>query len=194
MRRYHHGDLRAALLARAEQTLREKGADALSLRQLAKDLGVSHAAPSRHFKDKRALLDALALTGLDRLAGAMERANTGPGDIRSRLLALARAYVDFAIAEPELLEVMYTGKHDPLVSDQVVAAGERLGVAILRPIVEAQEAGEVVAGDPAGIAMVAASALHGFASLTANGSFEKNDAPELLEGIIDHLLSGLSPR
>ena len=56
-RRYHHGDLRSALLRSAECALREKGAAALSLRELARDLGVSHAAPGRHFKDKQALLD-----------------------------------------------------------------------------------------------------------------------------------------
>src|SRR5919199_958702 len=60
-RRYHHGNLRAALLERAESTLAERGAAALSLRQLARDAGVSHAAPQRHFKTKAALLDALAV-------------------------------------------------------------------------------------------------------------------------------------
>ena len=59
-RRYHHGDLRATLLASAEEMLREKGVAALSLRELARAAGVSHAAPSRHFKDKQALLDEMA--------------------------------------------------------------------------------------------------------------------------------------
>ena len=63
-RPYHHGDLRSALLAAAERTLRDKGTSAsLSLRELARDIGVSHAAPGRHFKDKQALLNALALVG-----------------------------------------------------------------------------------------------------------------------------------
>ncbi|WP_420876671.1 TetR/AcrR family transcriptional regulator, partial [Streptomyces niveiscabiei] len=74
-RPYHHGDLRSTLLRSAEHTLREKGAAALSLRELARTAGVSHAAPSRHFKDKQALLDALALDGYDRLNAAMETAN-----------------------------------------------------------------------------------------------------------------------
>lgn len=67
-RPYHHGDLRSALLAAAERTLRDKGTASLSLRELARDLGVSHAAPGRHFKDKQALLNALALVGYDRMA------------------------------------------------------------------------------------------------------------------------------
>ena len=65
--RYHHGDLRAALIARAAEVVVADGVGALSLRELARDLGVSHGAPSRHFPDKQALLDALALDGFERL-------------------------------------------------------------------------------------------------------------------------------
>ena len=60
--RYHHGDLRAALIARATEVIATGGVDALSLRELARDIGVSHGAPGRHFPDKQALLDAVALT------------------------------------------------------------------------------------------------------------------------------------
>ena len=60
---YHHGNLRQALLERAAQVIAESGVEALSLRALARDLGVSHAAPSRHFPDRRALLGELAKDG-----------------------------------------------------------------------------------------------------------------------------------
>lgn len=83
-RRYHHGDLRAALLARAEQTLRERGPGDLSLRELARDLGVSHAAPSRHFKDKQTLLDALAQTGFERLREVLEASQEALGESLDR--------------------------------------------------------------------------------------------------------------
>src|SRR5947209_2974095 len=66
-RPYHHGNLRAELLAAAEQTVRERGVEALSLRELARRVGVSHGAPRRHFADRQALLDALAQAGFDRL-------------------------------------------------------------------------------------------------------------------------------
>src|SRR5919108_421380 len=91
-RPYHHGDLRAALLTSAERTLREKGTAALSLRELARDIGVSHAAPGRHFKDKQSLLDALALAGFERLGDALDRANAVEGGIKERMHAAARAY------------------------------------------------------------------------------------------------------
>src|SRR3954451_10113690 len=73
-RRYHHGILRSELLEQAEQTLRERGAGELSLRELAREVGVSHAAPRRHFRDKQALLDALATNGFERLGRSLDRA------------------------------------------------------------------------------------------------------------------------
>lgn len=193
-RRYHHGDLRAALLVRAEQTLRDRGAGALSLRELARDLGVSHAAPSRHFRDKQALLDALALAGFERLSEALERAAATGGGFRARLTALARAYVDFAINDAELLEVMYAGKHDPQASEQLIGAVARMSTVLLHSITDAQAAGEIVAGDPIRIATVAATALHGFAMFTANGSLDPCTADETLDDIVHHLLYGLTPR
>src|SRR3954469_1482671 len=90
-RPYHHGNLRPTLLAAAERALARGGE--LSLRELAREIGVSHAAPRRHFPDKQALLDALAQDGFERLgrelAAALEQA--GP-TFADRLGALARAY------------------------------------------------------------------------------------------------------
>ncbi|MFD5763836.1 TetR/AcrR family transcriptional regulator, partial [Streptomyces sp. NPDC127044] len=118
-RRYHHGDLRAALLTRAEETLAEKGPGALSLRELARDLGVSHAAPSRHFKDKQALLDALALAGFERLLATLTASQDTAGEsFADRLGALARTYVGFATANAELLDLMFAVKHDPELAEE----------------------------------------------------------------------------
>lgn len=153
-RRYHHGDLRAALLTRAEETLREKGPAALSLRELARDLGVSHAAPSRHFKDKQALLDALALVGFERfgetLAASQETADETFAD---RLGALARSYVGFATANAELLDLMFSIKHDPAASAALVAASQNMGVLATRLIEEGQRRGEVREGPIESIAL-----------------------------------------
>src|SRR5918998_6710951 len=74
VRPYHHGSLRRALLERAEEALADGGSQRLSLRELARDIGVSHAAPRRHFADKQALLDALALDGFERLGDALRAA------------------------------------------------------------------------------------------------------------------------
>ena len=111
-RPYHHGHLRATLLAEAERTLREQGVDALSLRDLARQAGVSHAAPRRHFADRQALLDALAEAGFRRLGEEMSAAVDAAGDdYRSRLHAAASAYVRFATVDGDLLQVMFASKN-----------------------------------------------------------------------------------
>src|SRR5580704_15932225 len=99
-RPYHHGNLREALLQAAERTVRE--------------LGVSHAAPRRHFADRQALLDALAVAGFDRLGDDLRRAlkRAGP-EFEPRLRAIADAYIRFATRDAALLELMFAGKHQP---------------------------------------------------------------------------------
>ncbi|MFC9930127.1 TetR/AcrR family transcriptional regulator [Streptomyces sp. NPDC127190] len=194
-RPYHHGDLRAALLRSAERTLREKGAGALSLRELARDTGVSHAAPGRHFKDKQALLDALALDGYERLTQALDGAAAQPGrTFEQRMTALARAYLEFAVENPELLELMFARKHHPDSSDRLAAAVDRSFGSLTRTFAAAQEQGELVPGDPERLTLVAAASLHGLAGLIAACAL---DAEEALAGLDDHvhlLLHGLTPR
>src|ERR1700686_4544319 len=87
-RPYHHGNLRAALLEQAERTVRERGVQDLSLRELARAVGVSHGAPRRHFPDRQALLDALAEAGFARLGAELRDAVDGAGDdFQARLRA-----------------------------------------------------------------------------------------------------------
>jgi AcrR family transcriptional regulator len=194
-RRYHHGDLRATLLTAAEEMLRDKGVAALSLRELARAAGGSHAAPSRHFKDKQALLDALALVGFERIIALLEQASVMEGaSIRERFTTLARAYVDFAVRNPQLLEVMFARKHDPEVSEQLSAAGERMVLTIVRPIAEAQAAGEMVEGEPWSISLVIGASLHGIAAFSANGTLPPEAALATVDEAVNHLLEGLIPR
>jgi AcrR family transcriptional regulator len=194
VRPYHHGDLRAALLASAERTLLEKGVAALSLRELARDAGVSHAAPGRHFKDKQALLDALALVGCERMAEALEAADVPDLPLEPRLTALATAYLDFAISNPELVEVMYARKHGPDVSEELAAAVERTVGPFVRLMADAQERGEIVQGDPESITLMAAASLHGTAAFAANGTFPPEVALASVPDLVHHLLHGLKPR
>lgn len=191
-RPYHHGDLRAVLLANAERALAERGQAALSLREIARAAGVSHAAPGRHFRDKQALLDALALSGFERLTERLEEAAPDPGDARTRILALARAYVGFAGEHAALLDLMYARKHDPDVSEQLYAAVGRLLEQVMRPILDAQAAGEIAGGTPEGVAMTVSAAMHGFVALTATSSPEEIDAK--LADMVGVLFEGLGPR
>src|SRR4051812_36558445 len=95
---FHHGNLRAALLHAAEQTLRERGLDALSLRDLARQVGVSHGAPRSHFIDRQALLDALAEGGFQRLTDEMDAAIAAEADDFGKILGVvADSFVRFAV-------------------------------------------------------------------------------------------------
>ena len=111
-RPYHHGDLRRGLVDAARRILEADGPSALSLRAVAREAGVSPAAPYHHFKDKGELLDAVALEGWDALGLALSdaRAKAGPHDIIVSELGVA--YVCFARDNPALYRVMYDAARD----------------------------------------------------------------------------------
>ncbi len=187
---YHHGNLRAALLDRAEEVLAEDGVDGLSLRGLARDLGVSHGAPARHFRDRQALLDALALRGFERLDAAL--AATG-GTWQERLRGLARTYVDFAAAHPALLAVMYDVKHDPDATAALRAEAGR-GQELLRDTLRAgQRVGEVVEGDADELGVVLFAAVHGVVQLAAGDLLGGADVDDVLVATVAVCLRGIAP-
>lgn len=105
---YHHGNLRAELLDTAIEQLREAAAEDLSLRALARAVGVSQTAPYRHFADKGELLAAMATRGYRDLLSALRRAGNAAGDCpREQLIAFAHAYVDYAANNPQLFKLMF---------------------------------------------------------------------------------------
>jgi AcrR family transcriptional regulator len=105
---YHHGDLRAALLAAAEAELAERGVEAFSLRAVAKRAGVSHAAPAHHFGDAGGLLTALAAEAFRRFLGCQHRreALAAPDPV-SQMVAAGVGYVDFALERPALFRLIF---------------------------------------------------------------------------------------
>lgn len=107
--RYHHGDLRRALVDAAMELLAEGGTEALGLRELARRVGVSAAAPYRHFKDKQALIQAVAAAGFERFYTEVEGAKDGlPPD--EQFAAMAEAYVRFALRYPRLYKLMFSSE------------------------------------------------------------------------------------
>lgn len=106
-RPYHHGDLRRALVEAAERLLDREGASALSLRAVAREAGVSAAAPYHHFRDKNELLMAVAHQGFEELAEKMREAADGIEDPGKRVNALGVAYVCFARDNRALYHLMY---------------------------------------------------------------------------------------
>ncbi|MBN8215844.1 MAG: TetR/AcrR family transcriptional regulator [Spirochaetes bacterium] len=107
---YHHGNLRAALIAAGLQLLARGRDEGLSLRAVARLAKVSHSAPYRHFADKTELLAGLAEEGYRRFAAAMESAAQAAGDPTSALMATGEAYVRFGLGHPELFHLMFDGR------------------------------------------------------------------------------------
>ncbi|WP_368744565.1 TetR/AcrR family transcriptional regulator [Desertibaculum subflavum] len=116
--RYHHGDLRSALLAAGRAMLAETGPSALSLRELARRLGVSHNAPYKHFATREALLAALAAEGFKALGTRSREATGGSGDPE----AMGLAYIGFALDEPAVYRLMFSDAIDKAAFPDLQAA------------------------------------------------------------------------
>lgn len=188
---YHHGDLRQALLAAAVELIADNGVHKLSLRECARRIGVSHAAPYRHFADKEALLAAIAADGFRRLSEVGEQAMDGAGAPLDRLRAYGEAYVRFALDEPVHYRVMFTGmiegQHEELQREGDRAFGLLAGVA-------AELGGDAPLVD----AVTAWSLVHGLAMLMLDRRLgDPPSGPEtasLIEGVVGVLGVGLGRR
>ncbi|GAA2089179.1 TetR/AcrR family transcriptional regulator [Kitasatospora saccharophila] len=202
-RPFHHGNLRAALLERAEAVLRERGLDALSLRELAREAGVSHGAPRSHFPDRGALLDALAERGFLRLdeeirqaAGraasrAAARAATGDAqDDHARTLhAAASAYLGFAVREPALLDLMFATKTDEPPEPVRAAAGRLFGT--MSGLMDAGvAAGAYPASDVGRLTLLLSATVQGVSALVTSRRIPADQGEALLGDGIALLLSG----
>ncbi|MET8230033.1 TetR/AcrR family transcriptional regulator [Micromonospora sp. NPDC005298] len=159
VRGYHHGDLRRTLLAAAVEAIDEAGPTALSLRDLARRAGVSHAAPAHHFGDKAGLLTALAAEGFDRLAEALEAADD--------LLAAGVAYVDFAVRHRAHFEVMFRPELYRVDDADLIAARGRSGAALRSGVATLSTDDDA---DTDTDALAAWSIAHGFATLWLAGA------------------------
>jgi AcrR family transcriptional regulator len=113
---YHHRDLRHALVDEAMRVLAESGPAGLTLRELGRRLGVTHAAAYAHFPDKSALLREVGNVGFGRLSAVLAEARASAATPRAALVAMGRAYVGFARAEPDLYRLMFAD--DALAHDE----------------------------------------------------------------------------
>ncbi len=188
---YHHGNLRSALLEQAERTVEARGASALSLRELAREVGVSHAAPRRHFPGRQALFDALGETGFERLGDDLARAAEDAGkSFDARLHALAQTYVAFATRHAVLVELMFAGKHR-VGADRLRQSADRAVATPLRVIAEAQASGELPDGDPGRIATAVFATMNGLATMVNSGMIEAGQVQAVVTDTTDLLLGGL---
>lgn len=157
---YHHGNLRRVILDAALDEIAERGAAAVSMRELARRAGVSHAAPAHHFGDKAGLLTAIAVEGYELLTVELRRANE-----RGGFAEVGLAYIAFAVENPAHFEVMYHPDlyraDDPAVLEARDAAGQLL----YGPAEEAYPD-----RDAFRVGIAGWSFAHGFASLWTTGN------------------------
>ncbi|MBS0482527.1 MAG: TetR/AcrR family transcriptional regulator [Proteobacteria bacterium] len=174
-RTYHHGDLRSALVDAGLKALEIAPLEELSLRQIARDAGVSATAVYRHFPDKRALLAAMAHEGFDRLGAAQFNA-VEQASPPLRFAESGRAYVRFALANPALFRLIFTygeqfeGDHP-----------DNLAARLLRAQTTEQRHGNVAEADR--LSLQAWALVHGLAMLMLDGRINADDA--LIDRIID---------
>ena len=176
---YHHGDLKTAILDKAATLVAERGADGISLRELARAAGVSHAAPAHHFTDRRGLFTALATEGFGLLAAALTEA-------RPKFIDAARAYVRFALDHPGHYEVMFDKSLYDDADPELAAAAMAASVELNRGV--GTLADEHAKHDPEAAALAAWSLVHGFSLLWLNGVVDTTRDPmatvERLAGIL----------
>ncbi|NJM06012.1 TetR/AcrR family transcriptional regulator [Candidatus Gracilibacteria bacterium] len=198
---YHHGDLRNTLLRVGGALLDRDGVVGLELRRLAREAGVSHTAPYRHFADKQALLAALAEEGFTQLhttiCGALEAA--GPATA-TQLLAMAEAYINFALAHPARMRLMFSGiATDELAYPELYRVAKASFYA-LRDVIARGQANQAIRGDDPKIPTLTIwSTMHGLAMLLIDGQIpiERNDEDirkEFLRQCALHVFEGVARR
>jgi AcrR family transcriptional regulator len=176
---YHHGNLRAALLAAALDLLESDGLHALSLRKVAAQARVSHAAPAHHFPNIQALLTALAVIAFERFADSMAlaRAAAKP-EPAAQIQAAADGYLAFARANPALFRLMFSESQldwsDATLKVAAEASFQHL-IEITAPF--AKQLGLTSAQDRQELEKLVWAAAHGFAHLYTDGKMHSDATP-----------------
>jgi AcrR family transcriptional regulator len=168
--RYHHGNLRRALVDEAVRTMRKSGVGALTLRGAGAALGVSRTALYRHFADKDALLAAVARDGFVGLKGALDAARGRAAALADQLTEMGFAYVRFAAENPAHYRVMFGGFLDRCARDpDLLADAGAAFQALVGAIVDLQREQRIRQDDPQQLARFVWAAVHGIAMLAIDG-------------------------
>jgi len=197
---YHHGDLRNALVETGLRLVAERGAEGFSLREAAREVGVSPGAAYRHFADRSALLAAIAADGHGRLATALERAaeRAGPADGAGGAVrvfgAIGEAYVEFAHRHPSHFRVMFGPCLQVEGFEPSCAPSGRDAFQILVDALDGLvAAGVVTARGRTGAELAAWSSVHGLAALLVDGALPlpAKARPDAVRAITRSLLLGM---
>lgn len=171
VQRYHHGELRPALIAGARRILEEEGLEALTLRGVARHVGVSRQAPYHHFADLNALLAAVAATGFRELAQSSRERMDHAANRDGRFKASGVSYVLFAAANPALFQLMFAGMGGTFSHDEELQAARRASFSVLETALS--DTGRL---DTSALAALKAwSLVHGLADLLIKGAVRPED-------------------
>ncbi len=178
------GDLRRALIAAAVLTLEDVGAEDLSLRAVARSIGVSHAAPAHHFGDRAGLLTAVATEGFQLFTEHLGRTlAVSPEKPLDQLAKLGRAYAEFAQLHPGHFGVMFRPALTHTADAGYTAASEAAFQALERHVQLCQQAGWRADADTPTLAAAAWSLAHGITVLRTQGPLAKHVADASLDGV-----------
>lgn len=198
---YHHGDLRNSLIAAAEALLKQKGLTELSLREVAKAAGVSNAAPYRHFRDKNALIEALAEGGFLQLKAGCDGAQKKyPAEPERQLVEAGMAYLFYAVEKPAIVHLMFGGviSLDDCGATLKQAADEAYG-SLGQIVVNGQKAGIYQDADAADLTLTAWSTVYGLSLMVTGGLLHtrtksRAQVKKLGESVAGILLAGFMKR
>ena len=187
------GEFRERLVDAAERLFAQHGLEAVTMRQLAAELGVSPMTPYRYFADKEAILAAVRTRAFNRHAEALELAFAGGANTVERANAVGRAYLDFALGHPEAYKLMFDIKQpNEAAHPELVAAAERSRATMTAHLKDMIDGG-VLKGDPDLIGHMFWSALHGAIQLQLAGLLRPPfDAERLSSEIMRTLWLGLN--
>jgi AcrR family transcriptional regulator len=183
---YHHGDLREALIAAAVDIIADEGVDKISLRQLARQSGVSHGAPAHHFKDRTGLFTAIATRGFERLHQELTaRVEAAANTPKARLNASGIAYVLFAVHSPGYFKVMFRAELLDRGDPGFDAASKR-SYRVLREAIADVRAGQSMTARQIDLEVVRAwSQAHGLATLWLNGALGEAQGGDDIEALVE---------
>ena len=191
--RYHHGDLRRALLDEALRTIQQDGVDALTLRTIGVRLGVSRTALYRHFTDKRALLSSVATEGFRLLTERLLNAWKA-GGIRG-FNAMGVAYIRFAMGNPSHYRVMFGGfVDDGPRDDDLMRESTAAFQALVDAIGALQQEGAVRKDDALQLAQFIWAVVHGVSMLIIDGQLAHHRAPidDLIQFAVERINTGVA--
>lgn len=185
---------RQRLVDAATHLFATRGRDGVSMRELAAALGVSPMTPYRYFRDKDEILAAVRTRAFDRFAEALESAYTAAGEGLERSAAVGRAYVDFALGDPEAYRLMFDlvqGGEEKY--PELVRATERARATMSRHVRPLIDVG-VIEGDPELIGHMLWAVVHGAVELKLAGKLAPDcDFERLLQEATSAIMRGLSP-